>query len=348
MDAVFRSLRWKAKYLLELSSVTLAHPGAVTAIQRSSSHLALNIHFHALVTDGVFVREPGEPAVFRELPPPSDAEVTEVAWDTCRRTRDILIRRGLWQDDDLDQARDEPPNAPEPGLAAIYQASIRGVLSLGPRYGQRVVRFYGQAARGVQDDPSSHRTGHEFDLHAKQVARDRTGLERLARYVLRAPLAQGRLELEPDGRILLQMKRSWRDGTTGMVFEPLDFLAKLTALVPYPRTNILRFHGVYAPHSALRRAVVPHREETASHACRCGTSDDPTSRSLRLSWSELLARVFAVDVFRCPRCESRMSRIAWITDRDVIRKILNSVGLAADSPAPHPPRLYEEIFGESA
>ena len=236
-----------------------------------------------LVTDGIFVREPGEPVVFREFPPPSDAEVTEVAWDACRRTRDILIRRGLWQDDDQDQARDEPPNAPEPGLAAIYQASIRGVLSLGPRHGQRVVRFYGQAARGVQDDPSSHRTGHEFDLHAKQAARDRAGLERLARYVLRAPLAQGRLELEPDGRILLQMKRSWRDGTTGMVFEPLDFLAKLTALVPYPRTNILRFHGVYAPHSALRRTVVPHREETAGHACRCGTPDDPTSRSLRLT-----------------------------------------------------------------
>jgi hypothetical protein len=78
-----------------------------------------------------------------------------------------------------------------------------------------------------------------------------------------------------------------------MVFEPLDFLAKLTALVPYPMTNIIRFHGVYSLHSALRRAVVLRPVETAKQACGCATvTDDAATRSLRLSWSELLARVF--------------------------------------------------------
>ena len=206
LESVFRHLRWKAKYLLDLPSVTLAHPGAVTAIQRSGSHLALNIHFHSLITDGVFIRQPGEPVVFLELPPPSDAEATEVAWDTCRRTRRILIHRGLWLDDQGDTQADQQ-TAPEPALAAIYQASIRGVLSMGPRRGYRVVRFYGQAAQDDQDSPSTHRSGYEFDLHARQAARDRVSLERLARYVLRPPLAQGRLDREPDGRISLRMKK---------------------------------------------------------------------------------------------------------------------------------------------
>lgn len=269
LDSVFQSLRWKAKYHLGLSSVTLAHPGAVTVIQRSSSHLALNVHFHSLVTDGVFVQEePCAPVVFHDLPPPSDVEVTEVAWETCRRTRDLLIRRGLWQEEP-DQAQEDPPDAVEPGLAALYQASVRGVLSLGPRRGQRVVRFFGEAARDEQEDPEIRQAGYGFNLYARQAthARDRARVERLARYILRPPLAQGRLDLGTDGRVVLHMKRSWRDGTTGMVFEPLDFLGKLTALVPRPRTNILRFHGVYASHAALRKAVVPENEETSA---RCG------------------------------------------------------------------------------
>lgn len=347
--AVFGFLRWKAKEVLGLHSVTMAHPGAVTAIQRSSSHLALNVHFHSLVPDGVFVQQsPGDPVTFHALPPPTDEEVTDVAWETCRRTRDLLIRRGLWKEDP-EPSDSDPLATAEPGLAAAYQASIRGVLSLGPRRGQQVVRFFGEAARREGDDPAIRQAGYGFNLHARQGthAGDRPGLERFARYILRPPLAQDRLELRPDGRIVLHLKRTWRDGTAGMVFEPLDFLSKLTALVPRPRANVLRFHGVYASHARLREKVVPEREEVlAKRACGCGP-DDPTSRSHRLSWAELLARVFAIDVLACPRCGSRMSQIAWIVDRAVIRKILNSVGLATDSPEPHPPRSFEEVFGEA-
>jgi len=43
LDAVFQHLRWKAKRALGLASVTEAFPGAVTAIQRCSGHLALNL-----------------------------------------------------------------------------------------------------------------------------------------------------------------------------------------------------------------------------------------------------------------------------------------------------------------
>jgi hypothetical protein len=42
-----------------------------------------------------------------------------------------------------------------------------------------------------------------------------------------------------------------------VVFEPLDFLARLAALVPKPRVHLTRFHGVFAPHSALRAEITP-------------------------------------------------------------------------------------------
>jgi hypothetical protein len=39
--------------------------------------------------------------------------------------------------------------------------------------------------------------------------------------------------------------------------DPTTFLARLAALVPPPRHPLVRFHGVFAPHSAWRRKVVP-------------------------------------------------------------------------------------------
>lgn len=74
LRSVFPFLRWKAREVLGLRSVTLAHPGAVSVIQRASGHLALNVHFHSLVSDGVFIRdEPDGPLTFHELLPPTEA-----------------------------------------------------------------------------------------------------------------------------------------------------------------------------------------------------------------------------------------------------------------------------------
>ena len=54
-----------------------------------------------------------------------------------------------------------------------------------------------------------------------------------------------------------RLKRPFHDGTTEFLFEPLDFLARLAALVPRPRSHLLRYHGVLAPNARHRRLVVP-------------------------------------------------------------------------------------------
>jgi len=41
-----------------------------------------------------------------------------------------------------------------------------------------------------------------------------------------------------------------------VVFEPLDFISKLAALVPYARVNLTRFFGVFAPNSSHRANIV--------------------------------------------------------------------------------------------
>ena len=45
-----------------------------------------------------------------------------------------------------------------------------------------------------------------------------------------------------QGNILYTLKTPYRDGTTHIILEPLDFMARLAALVPKPRVNLTRFH----------------------------------------------------------------------------------------------------------
>jgi LSD1 subclass zinc finger protein len=61
----------------------------------------------------------------------------------------------------------------------------------------------------------------------------------------------------PGGRIAYRMKRPLPDGTTHLLFTGLELLRRVASLVPPPRTNLTRFHGVFAPGAKLRPFLVP-------------------------------------------------------------------------------------------
>ena len=72
--------------------------------------------------------------------------------------------------------------------------------------------------------------------------RDR--LERLCRCALRPTVAQDRLQLTAEGQVVLQLRHPWADGTTHLLFDPLELLERLTVLIPRPRINLILYHGV--------------------------------------------------------------------------------------------------------
>lgn len=349
--AVFRCLRSIAKQELGLDSTRKAFPAAVTAVHRASSHLALNVHFHSLVADGVWVRATKDATPeFRGLRPPSRGELMAVSWETCTKTLAALRRRGLWLDVEPGEDRFAQD---EPGLAQCYAASLSGVLTVGPRAGQRVLRIGAQVGGDFGDDDhgnseAQQTPGYGFSVHATRrvSANDRSALERLARYVLRPPLAQERLKVLSDGRVSFEMKRAWSDGTRTFIFEPTDFLAKLAALVFPPRMHRIRYHGAWARRSRLRKLVMP---APPVEEANCGHSEAANADAARMAkrrprydWAKLLKRVFRVDVLACPKCGGRMQRIQWVMKQDVIRKILTSVGLPADSPGLVPSRWFKQ------
>ena len=150
----------------------------------------------------------------------------------------------------------------------------------------------------------------------------------------RPAVATERLTLTARGNVRYALKSPNRDGTTHVVFEPLDFLSRLAALVPSPRVNLTRFPGVFAPHHALRAAVVVAARESGEGAGQEGG----TTRTASMSWVQRLKRVFGIDVAACERCGGGANIIACIEDARVIARILEHLGPSPTPAAPCQPR----------
>jgi hypothetical protein len=95
--------------------------GTVTVIQRFGGALNLNVHFHTLAVDGVFVREPDGSLSFAAAKAPTDKEVDTLLGVIRARILRLLVRRGLLCDD-AGEVFDE---SQAPPLHALYAASVR-------------------------------------------------------------------------------------------------------------------------------------------------------------------------------------------------------------------------------
>jgi hypothetical protein len=73
--------------------------------------------------------------------------------------------------------------------------------------------------------------------------------------VTRPAIAGLRLSLTHSGDVRYQVKTPYLDGTTHVVFESLDCMARLAALVWRPRVDPTRYHGVIAPICPLARTA---------------------------------------------------------------------------------------------
>ena len=134
------------------------------------------------------------------------------------------------------------------------------------------------------------------------------------------------------------MKTPYRGGTTHVIFEPLDFIARLAALVPKPRVNLTRFHGVFAPNSKHRAQVTPGKRGKGSESTTSNEFEDrtPAERRASMTWAQRLKRVFGIDIETCPACGGAVKVIACIEDPVVIKRILDHLKQKADANEPRP------------
>ena len=276
---IFSSIRRRAGIP---ASNRQARCGAVAFIQRFSDALNLDPHFHILVLDGLYVMDGNGGPVFRHVPPPSDQEVGRGAERIHRSVTRLMVKRGMGPQADLGQA--DTLQGDEPLLAELCSASVSGRVATGPRAGMRIARVGDEVDPEDGALPSGRCCAAVagFSVHAgvRVPARDCLRLERLARYAGRPPLATERLSQLSDGRLLYRLKRRWRDGTTHVIYEPLELMERLAALVHPPRFNITRFYGIFAPTASLRPRVIPEVEASTPPrhpGCQSSVETDVTN-----------------------------------------------------------------------
>jgi hypothetical protein len=317
-------------------------PGSVTFLQRFGGSINLNLHYHLVFLEGVFVDRAAQGLKPRFLPaaPPTDADIATVLHKISQRVIRELRKRGYLETDTQDVVPTgyDPTSDEDPELARTMAASVQQRIAFGERAGQRVRRIgSGFGDEGERPTLTGTRCAsvNGFSLHANTdvPAHRRDELERLLRYTARGAVSLERLEEGADGDLLYTFNRPWSDGTLGVKLSPLELLEKLAALVPLPRMHLLRYGGCLAPHSKLRAAIIPTPRQQGVEEPEAHTP------SPNWTWARLLKRVFAIDMERCPACQQgRLRIIAAIMERSVIQKILRHLKLAAEPPPIAPAR----------
>jgi hypothetical protein len=257
---------------------------------------------------------------------------------------------------------------PTDTLDHLNAASIRYRIALGQGAGARTLTLKNPALARADSTPkpfTANRDGFSLNCAVACQAHQRDRLERLCRYITRPALCLERLSTNAAGQVVYQLKNPFRDGTTHILFSPQDFIARLAALVPRPRTNLTRYHGVFAPSSPMRRAIVPTRATVRKRQMPKESDTAPANQQLKptqppiertdpltapLTWAQRLKRVFEIDITLCPLCGGQLRVIADVTDPELIRRILNHVQQRA--PPRLPPRraksdtTYPDLFAK--
>jgi hypothetical protein len=320
---VYRTI---ATHLIKKAGSThkTAKTGGITLIQRFGSALNLNVHFHMLLLDGVYTINRYGKCRFQYVSAPLSDELISLVHTISHRIARILERQGLLERD-MEQSYLTLEGDDDP-MSQIHVHSITYRIAVGAQQGQKV--FTLQTLPPSDNESNEAQIGQiaGFSLHAGIMARrdQRKKLERLCRYICRPAVSEKRLAMTSGGRIRYQLKTPYRDGTTHVFFQPLDFIARLAALVPKPRVNLTRYHGVLAPNSKHRVLVTPaHRgkgsKKQISHE---NEADTLFAKKRGMTWAQRLKRVFNIDIDQCERCGKQMKVIACIEDPVVIKKIL--------------------------
>src|SRR5262249_48305094 len=120
-------------------------PGSVTFIQRFGSALNLNVHYHVIFLEGVYLdrTEAGLKPRFLKGEPPTDTDIADVVQKISRRVSRTLCRLGYSEAgiDDLMATGYDPLRDNEPEFARAMAASVKQCIACGERAGQHVRRI---------------------------------------------------------------------------------------------------------------------------------------------------------------------------------------------------------------
>ena len=185
-----------------------------------------------------------------------------------------------------------------------------------------------------------HNSGFSVDDSVRFEPEDKKTLEKVARYLLRPPLSLARMTYtKGDDEVVYQRKaKGGRPGEEERI-DALDFLARVIAHIPPPRTHQIRYMGHYSNVSRGRRRKGKEEPLTPGHTRESEVDGltDAERRARRREWARLIRRVYEVDPLVCEKCGGEMQIISVILEHKVIRKILGHLAGRGITPGRDPP-----------
>ncbi|HNU83997.1 MAG TPA: transposase [Thermoanaerobaculia bacterium] len=176
-----------------------------------------------------------------------------------------------------------------------------------------------------------------FSVHAGAPVDSRPEAVRLGRYGIRCPLVLERLSWdETSGEIGYRARAGHRDGRGDCVarWDVLEFLARVLDHVPDPGQQLLRYWGWYSNAARGRRERIEGRASAAPAGDSATDPDEVESRRRRLTWSQLIRKVYELDPLLCPYCGSQLEIVAFVVDWVSLRRLLTHLGFAPQQPEP--------------
>jgi len=183
---------------------------------------------------------------------------------------------------------------------------------------------------------------------------DRSALEAVSEYIARGPISLERLEVDESGRrprvIYRASKVHPRHGSDFRTFDPLEFLVALVPHIPGTHEKTVLYYGWYSNRTRgkrKRRPIAGAGAPAPPPPVERAPEEPPSAASRR--WARLIQKVYEVDPLVCPDCGGAMKVVSFITEDDVVYRILSHKGLLEPDPPPHPPpRELEAAFAEVA
>jgi hypothetical protein len=178
---------------------------------------------------------------FTRIKSPCHNDMVELVHTISHRIAKYLEKIGLVQRD-MENSYLNLPVDDEDSLLQLQGASVSYRIAIGPQQGQKVFTLQTLPA-STEGEYGQLANTSGFSLHAGVFANadEPEKLERLCRYISRPAISEQRLSMTQHGKVRYQLKTPYRDGTTHVFFSPVDFIGKLTALIPPPRLNLTRF-----------------------------------------------------------------------------------------------------------
>ena len=170
--------------------------------------------------------------------------------------------------------------------------------------------------------------------------KDQTSLENLARYIIRASFSQERMRyLADEGTVIYAAK----DGNDKKAFDASEWLAAMCSRVPNRGEQMVRYYGWYSNFLRGKR-----QKKDSADLIPCIIESDRAPAACRKSWARLIQKIYEVDPLVCPKCRGAMRIISFIEDQEIIKAILDHLGLwlIRSRPPAHAPPLHRHATDE--